>query len=249
MKSKISYTKRDILVAISCVAFLLTTMGSISSTGRRRAKEAVCRSNLKRLGAVVHAFAKDNSGFLSEELAWDWPVVLEPYYQRNNLLLCPEATRPMSTIGSSYGNKFWAWADETDSGRFVGSYGLNQWVTVNTGGGRSWDRLWKTIYAAGGANVPLLLDAAGAGLTPLPQDTPPAYDGQTYFADPPNVDEIRSFCLNRHNAAVNGVFLDLSVNKIGLKFLWVQKWHREWPEDMDHLPLSWPMWMANFKDP
>ena len=61
-----------------------------------------------------------------------------------------------------------------------------------------------------------------------------------------NMDEIRACSLNRHGGAVNGLFLDLSARKIGLKELWKVKWHRDWPDD--NPPPFWPAWMANFKD-
>jgi len=33
-------------------------------------------------------------------------------------------------------------------------------------------------------------------------------------------------CINRHDAAINGVFLDFSIREIGLKELWKLRWHR-----------------------
>jgi prepilin-type processing-associated H-X9-DG protein len=34
------------------------------------------------------------------------------------------------------------------------------------------------------------------------------------------------YVINRHSGAINGLFLDWSVRKIGLKELWTLKWHR-----------------------
>ena len=53
---------------------------------------------------------------------------------------------------------------------------------------------------------------------------------------------------------VNGLFLDWSVKKIGLKELWVLEWHREF--DAGHPlgwvgqgpPEDWPEWMRGFGD-
>ncbi|MBN2181987.1 MAG: hypothetical protein JW715_08730, partial [Sedimentisphaerales bacterium] len=62
------------------------------------------------------------------------------------------------------------------------------------------------------------------------------------------------FCINRHNGFVNGLFLDWSVRKIGLKELWTLKWS----DDFDTAgpftttggvqPEDWPEWMQGFKD-
>jgi prepilin-type processing-associated H-X9-DG protein len=59
------------------------------------------------------------------------------------------------------------------------------------------------------------------------------------------------FCINRHDGYVNGVFLDCSVRKVGLKELWKLKWNRKFdldggppPEEFDSLAP----WMSRFKD-
>ncbi len=38
--------------------------------------------------------------------------------------------------------------------------------------------------------------------------------------------QMTRYILNRHLGFTNGVFLDMSVKKIGLKALWRLKWHR-----------------------
>lgn len=65
---------------------------------------------------------------------------------------------------------------------------------------------------------------------------------------------MRRFSVNRHNGTINGVFLDFSVRKIGLKELWTLKWHRQfdtagyWTKADGVRPDEWPLWMRNFKD-
>ena len=62
------------------------------------------------------------------------------------------------------------------------------------------------------------------------------------------------FCVNRHDARVNGVFLDWSVKKIGLKELSTFKWHREyvttgpWTRFGGVTSENWPEWMRSFKE-
>jgi prepilin-type processing-associated H-X9-DG protein len=50
----------DIFAAVICAALLLANLGLIGSTGRERAKRAVCLANLSRLTMAWHAFADDN---------------------------------------------------------------------------------------------------------------------------------------------------------------------------------------------
>jgi hypothetical protein len=60
---------------------------------------------------------------------------------------------------------------------------------------------------------------------------------------------MRSFCINRHNGSVNGVFMDVSVRPIGLKELWEVHWHKQWLRDLTTRGRPvWPEWMRQFKD-
>jgi len=87
---------------------------------------------------------------------------------------------------------------------------------------------------------------------PYPVDDPPPYDGapRTSMAD----DEIRIFCINRHEGAMNMLFMDWTVRRVGLKELWTLKWHRNcdvngpWTRAGSVLPSDWPEWMRSFKD-
>jgi prepilin-type processing-associated H-X9-DG protein len=61
-------------------------------------------------------------------------------------------------------------------------------------------------------------------------------------------------CINRHNGYVNGLFLDWSVRKIGLKELWTLKWNMRfdtagpWTKAGGVQPEDWPQWMRGFRD-
>jgi len=88
------------------------------------------------------------------------------------------------------------------------------------------------------------------------------------YEGPPQIESERSwiewgsFCMNRHNGYINGLFLDWSVRKIGLKELWTLKWYSDfdtwYSDDFDTSnswtraggvqPEDWPEWMRNFKD-
>jgi len=62
------------------------------------------------------------------------------------------------------------------------------------------------------------------------------------------------FVINRHDAFVNHLFMDWSVRKVGLKELWMLKWHREydingpWTKAGGVVLSDWPEWMRGFKD-
>ena len=86
-------------------------------------------------------------------------------------------------------------------------------------------------------------------------DTPPEYDGHRKSGD---TDSINRFCLNRHEGNINGIFLDHSIRKVGLKQLWTFKWSRvfntvnPWTAAGGVTPDDWKNygtgWMTQFKD-
>jgi len=99
----------------------------------------------------------------------------------------------------------------------------------------------------GSANIPAFLDATWYESAPESDDDPPRrehHDGGYGMQD---------FCVNRHNGCINGMFLDWSVRKIGLKELWTLKWNPwfntadEWTRAGGVKPEDWPVWMRNFK--
>ena len=62
------------------------------------------------------------------------------------------------------------------------------------------------------------------------------------------------YCLDRHDGFVNGMFMDWSIRKLGLKELWTFKWHRQyntagtWTRAGGVQPEDWPEWMRKFTD-
>jgi len=65
---------------------------------------------------------------------------------------------------------------------------------------------------------------------------------------------MRNFCIDRRDGAINVLFMDWSVRKVGLKELWTLKWHRSydtagrWTKAGGVEPDDWPEWMRKFKD-
>jgi prepilin-type processing-associated H-X9-DG protein len=262
MSSKTAFSKKDVIVIVLCGIFLVATLGSVGSRGRRRAKEAVCLSNLRQWGNVFLAYAEDNDGYIpgygQEPEHW-WPIVLLPYYGQPNLRLCPEAVRPRSE-GASADSVFsawgiynicdWWWAEmDGHPCELYGSYGKNEWAGNIEDAGYE-NLFWRRVPVNGGSNVPLLLGCNFLGGFPQHLDEPPAYEGQWNIID----NHMGRFCMNRHSGFVNSAFLDGSARKVGLKELWTLKWHREydtcgpWTTCGGMQPSYWPVWMRDFQD-
>ncbi|MHC4476892.1 MAG: H-X9-DG-CTERM domain-containing protein [Planctomycetota bacterium] len=250
MKRKKRLTGRELMVSLACAVFVLANLAAVGNAGRRRAKEALCVANLKGWGAIVHTFAQDNGGFFMDRgHTVQWPETMAPYYQNPLLLLCPEARRTYNQGGQ---NPFMAWPISYGPGDTRGSYGINLWIaaqgragSLHPGGTVAY---WQTPYVAEPADVPVLIDAQNGNMQPYAFDEPPAHGTDLWTPGP--INEIRRACISRHNGGVNAVFLDGSVRKVGLKYLWAIHWHRAWEQELAQSGFPyWPEWMANFKDP
>jgi prepilin-type processing-associated H-X9-DG protein len=64
MRLKTALTKKDIIVILVCLIFLVINLGAISSGGRRRAKRTLCLTNLRQLTLAWTDYAVDNDGKL-----------------------------------------------------------------------------------------------------------------------------------------------------------------------------------------
>lgn len=253
MKSRANFTKEDLVVVLGCFVFLLANLGAVGSTGRRRAKEAVCLCNLKQWGVIWKSYTDDHGGFFAKrggdegDTMHNWQVAAEPYYKNRRLLLCPEAVKPYIEGGKP---PFCSWTDIT--GEYHSSYCVNLWV-ANEGEDNSHfsNRCWRTPYTKSAAYAPLLLDGNWKDCEAYHSDAPPNYGDYWWEA---NQNEMKRVCVNRHNAGVNGIFLDLSARKIGLKELWEIWWHKDWNPNNDPPPdfctptPTYNGWMCNMKD-
>jgi len=188
-----------------------------------------------------------------------WRVIMKPYSRDKKMWLCPQATKPLpagTTIPE--GEPPWvAWQAPGVGGTDVGSYGLNGWALNLVLTPPSWARppasdYLRTYQVKGASNIPVFTDMWFVDSWPLEGDHPPPEE--TGPADTIGEDEMNRVCVNRHNGSINGVFMDWSVRKIGLKELWTLKWHRSynvnerWTKAGGVRPGDWPKWMQRFED-
>ncbi|MCI0484396.1 MAG: type II secretion system GspH family protein [candidate division NC10 bacterium] len=159
---------------------------------------------------------------------------------------------PMYIVLGKESTGYPAWVMCKPAPRFVGSYGLNQFLfrpdfhSTLTFVPPSQSRRGANVFSLGNkGNIPVLLDSSWpSGGPPSAHDAPPWLGGIGFWP----------FCLRRHDSFVNGVFLDWSVRKVGLKELWTLKWNREfdtagpWTKAGGVQPEDWPGWMRNLKD-
>lgn len=170
----------------------------------------------------------------------------------------------MTTSIDWWGSTFLAWgrvpAWDAGGGRTVGvygSYGINGYVYVSEFGvyGKPPARFWRTPNVRGASSIPMFLDCYFWCSWPDDDDTPPVYDG---FQNRDDSDAMNRFCLNRHDGNINAIFVDYTVQRVGLKELWTLNWHKgfnranQWTLAGGATREKWANWgkgwMAKFKD-
>jgi len=236
------FTLIELLVVISIIAVLMSILMPVIGKAKSSAKAVVCMHQLHQWGLIWKLYTEDNRGFFIDSPYWF--EELRPYYKNPKIRLCPMATKTAEEGGRG---AFQAWGgtySEFPDLDYWGSYGLNQWVGLDTGGGRSEEKLWKTPNIKEAAYVPMFMDCCKyENVCPYVTDQPPQYDGD-FLQSGANDDEMKRVCINRHNMAINIVFVDFSVRRVKLKELWELRWHRDWAKDLATYGLpEWPAWM------
>ncbi len=264
-----AFTLIELLVVIAIIALLLAILLPSLKKAKEQARAVICKSNLHQWGLIWKMHVDDNDGKFSTGVftgsysgeGWyrgQWIIGLREYWQdREKLLFCPSATKP-NPDGSNHGGPRYTYRNggfDTGEPGEQASYGMNNWVfdTQVDIQSRPKEWHWGRMDVAGGSRIPLFLDSMWRGGGPYYETTnritPPEYDGHWAGAS----HEMKHFCIDRHSAAVNSIFFDLSGGKVPLKHLWKLKWHRKfdtsgYPAIMG--PNPWPVsgWMDGMKE-
>jgi len=275
MRKRAGFTLIELLVVIAVIALLIALLLPALQRARKQARAIVCRAHLKRWGTMLVLYAEENEGRIPRVSMQPWWLfrgsrLLDgdpnrpPVYHNLNtkgIACCPMAVRPrpgragsrvtskLWRIRYSLGSTFEAWEIESPPPRFRGSYGFNNSgsLDVHTPSfGRP--RAVETYPVKDLANIPVIFDSIVPRVVHDNTDPPPRPGGPFIFAG------AHAFCINRHNGHINGLFMDWSVRRIGLKELWTLKWHEDydtagpWTKAGGVLPEDWPHWMRGFKD-
>jgi prepilin-type N-terminal cleavage/methylation domain-containing protein len=276
MSERGGFTLVELLVVIAIIALLMSILMPALARVREQAKDTLCQSNLKQWGAICVMYTGENDD--SFPLGWCnacapnhyWFEVMRTHYgNQGDMRCCPAATKPASkVVAGAYGNHLgpryaWgifpgkvgepsSWWPVVIAGDY-GSYGLQGWCAnplPNTTPDAKEERFWRTMAVRGAANVPMFCGDEWLAGRPDYENEPPVFEDQAWNSGSAMV----RLCPNRHNGYVDQVFLDCSVNRVGLKQLWTLKWHREfitdgpWTKAGGVTKMDWPEWMRNFKD-
>jgi prepilin-type N-terminal cleavage/methylation domain-containing protein/prepilin-type processing-associated H-X9-DG protein len=189
-----------------------------------------------------------------------WLYILQPYYRDGKLRVCPSASKPIPYPNPTFHPQYreattfeawgplWSgspakavyrfdpvdWPEPSfpyiDAGEYL-SYAQNDYIRNDPrrpedSGGR-YHKWVKCGPVKNMDRIPLMLDCKQWYVCEpgSPSDEPPRYkDEEGGF------NNMKRNCIDRHNYAINSVFLDGHVSEVNLKCLWTLKWHLKWDE-------------------
>ena len=269
MRSK-AFTLIELLVVIAIIALLLAVVLPALKSAKRQAQAIICRSNLKQWGAVFALYANDNEDSFPQgypvlangdnfENSWLLGATL-PYYGAKEMRMCPSTkSSDKEPDEYNYGETFLDWGPfpKTLSGESwydsfaTGSYGFNEWC-ADVPEGVSWwglehENAMRKTTVKGAFKVPLVLDSAFVDTAVRDYDSAPSneeHEQEIYTADW-DTHAMKFYSIDRHHGGINGSFVDMHVQHVGIKQLRRFKWHANF--DTTLTPV-YDTWLNSYKD-
>ena len=275
MYKRRGFTLVELLVVIAIIALLMSILMPALAKVKKQAKAVACMSNLSEWGKIFVMYTGDSDGYFmggwsTPDPRESWPYALRSYVdirQKDSLGICPRAGwngLKLKSITDMQGSTLYPWGGPAPIFAFLGglvgdcgSYGTNSLIyNAPSGSGGVDTNYWRRSDVPNAGIIPVLVDSTWITSYPWHTDPPPEFEGATVWSGVPGVRGMGTFCINRHDGAINILFMDWSVRKVRLKRLWTLKWARHfdvngpWTEAGGVMPQDWRNegsgWLAPF---
>jgi prepilin-type N-terminal cleavage/methylation domain-containing protein/prepilin-type processing-associated H-X9-DG protein len=239
---KNAFTLIELLVVIAIIALLLSILMPSLNKVKDRAKDVICRTNLKSLQLATILYTDDYGGKMMQ---YDWPgpnarlwINQISSYMDNvdQARYCP-ATRII--LGITWGSAEESWGWPMPSGEFeYGSYAINGFfyaypaaVYADPVDG---NKYYSTIPSVKSPSLaPIFADSLWVDAWPRDTDVCPGEGySDAWGSGPLNLDGdvnygggMSRYLINRHGSHINVGFIDGHQKVMDLEMLWTLKWN------------------------
>ncbi|WP_169853152.1 type II secretion system protein [Anaerohalosphaera lusitana] len=227
------FTLIELLVVISIIALLLAIMMPALGMVKEKAKDVICRTNLKNIQLASLMYAQNNDGKMPPYSFGNalWVNKLGAYSgEMDEVRYCPSTKiRKDTPAGSSWGGprEAWVWFYDGMEEPEQGSYTINTWFYSSGRFGADETRNYRSLDdTRRPGNVPIFAD--GIWIDSIVDDTD--YVPDDYNLDDPTERYGGNMCVfitNRHKDHTNLGFADGSQRPVDFSELWSLKWHKE----------------------